>query len=225
MLPLRDSIFYHGPSMVSKVFIYLCAVIFFLQITGDMEGFMAGVYAYGFVPVTFWANPGGEAWRIFSSMFMHGSLIHLIGNMWFLWVFGPAVEGKLGTMRFVILYLMAGAGAALLQGAVMPASEIPMVGASGAISGVLGSYLVIYPRARILTMVPPFFFLFFWVPAFIYLGYWFFIQLLNVFSGVQGVAWWAHIGGFVVGMLLVPLIRPRRKYQADPFWECWRGYC
>lgn len=107
----------------------------------------------------------------------------------------------------------------------MPGSTIPMVGASGAVSGLLGSYLVLFPRARVLTMIPPLFFLIFWLPAPIYLGYWAVLQFIYALAGMPGIAWWAHIGGFVLGLLLILIMRPKRNYRADPFWECWRDYC
>ncbi len=225
MLPLRDSILYHGPALGTKMILYTCIIVFFFQLSRGPAAFGEGISAWGFIPVSFWANPGGEFWRIFTSMFMHGSPGHIFGNLWFLWVFAPAVEGKLGAKRFLLLYFMAGAGAALLQASFMPASTLPMVGASGAISGVLGAYLIIFPRAFILTIVLPFIFFSFWIPAFFYLGYWAFLQLLYGLLGIPGVAWWAHLGGFLLGVFLTPFVRPRRSYRADPFWECWRGYC
>lgn len=182
-------------------------------------------HSFGFIPAAFFENPVGEFWTIFSSMFIHGSFGHLLGNMWFVWVFGPAVEGRLGFRRFMLLYLLSGIAAALIQGFFMPDSTTPMVGASGAVSGILGAYLVLFPRARILTVIPPFFFFFFWLPATIYLGYWIFLQFVYALSGLPGVAWWAHIGGFALGILLMLMMRPKRIYRADPFWECWRDYC
>lgn len=223
MFPLRDSIYYHGSSLGTKGLISLCIIVFFLQISAGLEGFIAALNLYGFVPAYFFSAPMEEAWRIFTSMFMHGSLLHLIGNVWFLWVFAPAVEGKLGLKRFLLLYFLSGAGAALLQGLSDTASSIPMVGASGAISGILGAYFILFPGALVLTIVFPFFI--FWVSAFLYLGYWALIQLLYGLAGVPGVAWWAHLGGFIIGAILVVIIKPKRNYEADPFYECWRGYC
>lgn len=158
-------------------------------------------------------------------MFVHGNFAHLLSNVWFIWVFAPAVEGRLGFFRFMLLYLLSGIAAALLQGFAMPGSDIPMVGASGAVSGILGAYLVLFPRARVLTIIPPFIFFFFWLPAPIYLGYWALIQFVYALVGAAGVAWWAHIGGFALGLLLILVMRPKRNYRADPFWECWRDYC
>lgn len=225
MFPLRDTITYHGAIVATIGLIVLNGLAFFYQFSLGVDSFPYLFYAYGFIPHEFFQNPLGEFWTIFSSMFVHGSFAHLLGNVWFLWVFGPAVEGRLGFIRFMILYLSAGVAAALLQGFALPDSTIPMVGASGAVSGVLGSYLVLFPRARVLTIILPFFFFFFWLPVPIYLGYWILIQFIYVFMDISGIAWWAHIGGFFLGLLLILIMRPKRIYRADPFWECWRDYC
>lgn len=165
----------------------------------------AVIYAYGFVPAQFFAAPLAEWPTLFTSMFLHGGIAHLVGNMWFLWVFGDNVEDRLGHGRFLLFYLLGGAGAALAQGLVSFGSDGPMIGASGAISAVLGAYIVLYPRALIVSLlgffpIP--------IPALIYLGLWFLLQFYQSFSGVPGVAFWAHIGGFVVGMVLVRLLAP-----------------
>ncbi len=225
MFPIRDSITYHGTKIAALGLIITTGVAYYLQLSIGIEAFEAIFYRYGFIPSVFLKNPVSELYTIFSSMFVHGSLMHLIGNVWFIWVFGPAVEGRLGFRRFMVLYLLSGVAAALLHGFSMPDSAIPMVGASGAVSGILGAYLVLFPRARVLTIIPPLIFFFFWLPAPIYLGYWVLIQFVYAFIGVPGIAWWAHIGGFILGLILVLIMRPKRNYRADPFWECWRDYC
>ncbi len=225
MFPLRDTITYHGAVIATIGLIFLNGLVFFYQLSLGVEFFQLFFFNFGFIPAAFFANPLGEFPTIFSSMFIHGSFAHLLGNMWFIWVFGPAVEGRLGFLRFMILYLLSGIAAAFMQGFVMPDSTVPMVGASGAVSGLLGAYLVLFPRARILTVIMPFFFFFFWLPAPLYLGYWALLQLVYGTLGMPGVAWWAHVGGFVLGLLLILYMRPRRIYKADPFWECWRDYC
>ncbi len=225
MFPLRDTITYHGAIIATIGLIALNTLGFFYQLSFGPQLMQTLFFNFGFVPSAFFDNPTGEFWTIFSSMFMHGSFGHLLSNMWFIWVFGPAVEGRLGFRRFLILFLLSGVAAALTQGFFMPDSTIPMVGASGGVSGILGAYLIMFPRARILTIIPPFIFFFFWLPATIYLGYWILIQFVYAFSGLPGVAWWAHIGGFVLGLVLILFMRPRRIYKADPFWECWRDYC
>ena len=141
-------------------------------------------------------------------MFLHGSWMHVLGNMWFLWVFGDNIEDRLGKLRFVTLYLGTGAIAVLTQTALDPQSAIPIVGASGAVSGVLGAYAVLYPRARIYTFVWLILFIrFFYLPAILYLGMWFGWQFLSL--GEAGVAWWAHIGGFIAGAVGGLILRRR----------------
>jgi membrane associated rhomboid family serine protease len=154
-------------------------------------------------------DPGRQLSNVFTSMFLHGGWMHLIGNMWFLWIFGNNIEDSMGHARFLVFYLLSGVAAALLQVVVSPASPIPMVGASGAISGVMGAYLVLYPRVRVWTLVPIGFFLTsIALPAWTMLLYWMAIQFLGGLVGALGeerggVAFWAHIGGFVAGAVLV----------------------
>lgn len=152
-------------------------------------------------------DPGRQASHLITSMFLHGGWMHLIGNMWFLWIFGNNVEDSMGRLRFLAFYLLTGLAAALGQVIASPDSIIPMVGASGAISGVMGAYLVLYPRVRVYALVPIFiFFTSIALPAWAMLGYWFFIQLVSGLvsnSEMGGVAFWAHIGGFVAGLVLI----------------------
>lgn len=146
---------------------------------------------------------------LLTSMFIHGGLFHLLGNMWFLWIFGDNVEDLVGHGRFVVFYLLCGVAASLSHVLIQPDVVLPMVGASGAISGVMGAYLRKFPMARIVTLLPIFFFFhLIRVPAFLFLGVWFLLQLLSA-GGEQGVAWYAHIGGFVVGFLLIGLMARR----------------
>lgn len=156
---------------------------------------------------------GSEVQHIFTSMFLHGSWMHLLGNMWFLWLFGNNIEDSMTRPRFIIFYLFSGIAAALLQVVTDPASPIPMVGASGAISGVMGAYLVLYPRVKVYTIVPLGFFATTWaLPAWAMLIYWAALQLLGGFGGGEGgVAFWAHVGGFVAGMALVKLFARRDR--------------
>jgi membrane associated rhomboid family serine protease len=154
-------------------------------------------------------DPGREPLHLVTSMFLHGSWMHLLGNMWFLWLFGNNIEDAMTRPRFLIFYLLCGLAAALLQTFVSPDSIVPMVGASGAISGVMGAYLVLYPRVRVFTLVPlGFFITTVALPAWAMLLYWAFLQLVSgigtVFIERQGgVAFWAHIGGFAAGVLLI----------------------
>ncbi|WP_457637740.1 rhomboid family intramembrane serine protease [Oceanithermus sp.] len=224
MFPIRDSIYHHGPALITRLLIAINVAIFFWQVGLGPEGFQWVVYHYGFVPKSFFADPGGEFWHIFTSMFIHGSFEHILGNMWFLWVFGPTVESRLGSGRYLLVYFLAGIGAALAQAFFLPASTAPMIGASGAISGVLGAYFLLFPTAFVLTLVWPLPPIFFWFPAAFFIGYWVFLQLLYGLMGLPGVAWWAHVGGFLVGYLLTVWLRPRRSYHDDPYWYRHYGF-
>jgi membrane associated rhomboid family serine protease len=155
-------------------------------------------------------DPGRQISHLITSMFLHGSWMHLLGNMWFLWIFGNNVEDSMGHSRFVVFYFLCGLAAAFAQIVASPSSPIPMVGASGAISGVMGGYLVLYPRVRVFAILPlGFFFTTIAVPAWVMLGYWFVIQFVSglvSFGGDKGgVAFWAHIGGFVAGVVFIKL--------------------
>ncbi|HEU5170520.1 MAG TPA: rhomboid family intramembrane serine protease [Gemmatimonadales bacterium] len=156
----------------------------------------------------------GSTWYTpVTSMFLHGGWFHLIGNMWFLWVFGNNVEDSMGRTRFVAFYLLCGIGAAATQTFLSPSSPIPMVGASGAISGIMGAYVLLYPTVRVHMLVVLFVFVTrVAVPAYLMLGYWFLLQLIGGAASLGaegGVAFWAHVGGFIVGALLVPVFRDR----------------
>jgi membrane associated rhomboid family serine protease len=170
----------------------------------------------GLVCVT---DPGRQTAHIFTSMFLHGSWMHILGNMWFLWIFGNNVEDAMGRFRFLVFYLLTGVAAALAQVALTPASAVPMVGASGAISGVMGAYIVLYPHVRVFVMVPIGFFLtsVAW-PAWMMLGYWLLLQFVSGLTVLGreggGVAFWAHLGGFVAGVALVKLFA-RPVYVAE----------
>jgi len=155
-----------------------------------------------------------------SFMFLHGGFVHLIGNMWYLWIFGDNVEDRLGRVKFIIFYLICGIGSAIVHVYFNSQSEVPCVGASGAIAGVLGAYMVTFPRARVLVLIPLFIV---WqtieLPAIIVLGFWFLIQFFSGTASISsthggGVAWWAHIGGFVLGVILIKLFpKSRRQYS------------
>ena len=151
-----------------------------------------------------------------TSMFLHGGWFHLIGNMWFLWLFGNNVEDSMGHVRYLVFYLLCGIAAAATQTGVSPASIVPMVGASGAISGVMGAYVVLYPRVRVHMLVVLFVFITrIVVPAYLMLGYWFLLQLLggSMAQGEGGVAFWAHVGGFIAGAALISMFKDRRLVQ------------
>lgn len=185
------------------------------EVTGQTGGYGGVLLGPGSPPCRF----GGITWQaIFTSMFLHGSWLHLIGNMWFLWLFGNNVEDSMGHVRYLVFYLLTGsaaAGAQILSG---PSSPVPTIGASGAISGVMGAYLVLYPRIRVETL----FFIFFFIriiaiPAWFILGEWFVVQFISTQTGPKtggGVAFWAHVGGFVAGAALVKLFENRKLVRA-----------
>jgi membrane associated rhomboid family serine protease len=193
-----------------------------LRTTPGVDGFAMGEH------IACFTDPGRQVSHVVTSMFLHGSWMHLLGNMWFMWIFGNNVEDSMGRPRFVAFYLLSGIGAAAAQVFIRPASILPMVGASGAISGVMGAYVVLYPRVKVYTLVPIGFFLTtIALPAWVMLGYW---MLLNVLGGLPslgggaeggGVAFWAHIGGFAVGVALIKLFA-RPEYIAEHKARTWR---
>ncbi len=173
-------------------------------------------------------DPGRQVPNVLTSMFLHGSWMHLIGNMWFLWLFGNNVEDSMTRPRFLAFYILCGLGAALLQIAMQPDSIVPMVGASGAISGVMGAYLILYPRVRVFTFVPlGFIFTSVALPAWVMLIYWMVLQLLGGFTAVVGgakeggVAFWAHVGGFLAGIILIKLFERRDhvRRHVETHWQ------
>jgi membrane associated rhomboid family serine protease len=251
MIPYHDENRTQRTPVITIIFIGLSAAAWLLvQGAGSPLLLARSVCSYGLIPgeLTGMAAPGtrlplgdglvcvvgaGPAiTNVFTSMFLHGSWLHLIGNMWFLWLFGNNIEDSMGRLRFVIFYLVCGMAAALAQVATSPASPIPMVGASGAISGVMGAYLILYPRVRVYTLVPIGFFLTsVALPAWLMLVYWFGLQLVGglVARGdVGGVAFWAHVGGFVAGLALVKLfaradyISSHRTHHWQPRRVGWR---
>ena len=190
---------------VTYCIIGINALIFVLQFNlgiSDPSAEKAFIYRFGFIPADF------SLITIFTSMFLHGGISHIMGNMWFLWVFGDNVEGVLGHLKYAIFYLMCGLAATISQLLINPNSTIPMVGASGAIAGVLGTYMIRFPHARVHVFAfIIIFFTTFRVPAMFVLGFWFFNQLTNGFGSLGfdttgGVAWFAHIGGFIAGVML-----------------------
>jgi membrane associated rhomboid family serine protease len=225
MIPIRDTIpRQHFPFAVfTLIAVNVGVFLWELAIPQDMtEQF---IYLFGLVPARFthaeWAAETGfphTYWPFLSTMFLHGGWLHIIGNMWVLWIFGDNVEDRMGPVRFVIFYILCGLAAGVVHVLTNPGSTVPAVGASGAIAGVMAAYFVLYPRARIVAMFPIFFYpLFFTVPAFIYLGFWF---LMQFFSGtlaiatnreVGGIAWWAHVGGFASGILFFSFFVRRRE--------------
>ena len=223
MFPLKDDI----PAQVFPVVnvgLIVANVLCFAYALAQGPAAEQFLYHYGFVPARFAGHAaagviGAGFVPVFSSMFLHGGLLHLVGNMWMLWIFGDNVEDVMGHGRYLLFYLLCGVASVLAQAWAAPASTVPMVGASGAISGVLGAYFLTYPRARVLTLVPIFiFFYLVELPAFIFLGLWFLLQFLQGWSHLLavgsvaegGVAWWAHVGGFVTGVGLLRFFKRSR---------------
>jgi membrane associated rhomboid family serine protease len=231
MLPLRDDVPSRTFPFVTVGLIALNAVVFFSELARGPGGMQQVAYDYGFVPGALTAFASGEgipAGRAFlpllSSMFLHGGWLHLIGNMWYLWIFGDNVEDRLGHLRFLIFYILCGLIGNFAHYTFNSGSTLPVIGASGAVSGVLGAYLISYPRARILVLLPLFlFWQFIELPALVVLGFWLVLQFLNgaasaVFRNTEvGVAWWAHVGGFLGGMIVLWIFRPRPRvaYRRD----------
>jgi len=218
MIPLRDVIQSRTFPFFTIAFIFLNSVAFIFELSLGDRAIEAFMYRYGVVPVQFRWLP------VLTSMFLHGGWLHFLGNMLYLWIFGDNVEDRLGHGRFVLFYLFCGATAALAHVFMNPLSTVPTIGASGAIAGVMGAYFVMYPHSRILALVP---LIIIWdiieVPAILFLGFWF---LMQFFSGVGsiaadvgaesgGVAFWAHVAGFVAGIGAVLVLRkPARSLWA-----------
>jgi len=223
VIPLRDDNPTELKPVVTLLLIALnVAAWMLLQGAGNLERLQASVLAYGTVPCELThacVRDGGLGWaELLTSMFMHGGWWHLLGNMLFLWVFGNNIEDSMGHTRFIIFYLICGVAAGLAHVFFSPASHIPAVGASGAIGGIMGAYVVLYPQARVLTWVPPLFFIN--IRAWFYLIYWFAMQLLTGVGSLGsegdsgGVAVWAHVGGFVAGLVLIKPFENRKLVYA-----------
>jgi membrane associated rhomboid family serine protease len=225
MLPLRDTIRSYSTPIINLSLIGINTLVFLYEISLPSGAFNRFIFSYGMVPASLHidaplallANPA-PLLTLFTHMFLHGGWFHFLSNVWVLFIFGDNVEDRMGSWRYLVFYLVSGLVAGLLQALVAPASQVPAIGASGAIAGVLGAYFVLYPRARIVTLIPIFLFPWFVeIPALFFLGFWFVSQLFSGLSALTlsasqnmgGVAWWAHIGGFLFGMFLYRLFTPR----------------
>jgi rhomboid family protein len=218
MIPLYDTLRSRRVPVVNWLLIALNALVFLYEISLSQAGLANLTGTWGLVPATLVAQPQTAWLTIFTSMFLHGGWFHILSNMWVLFIFGDNVEDRMGGGRYLIFYLLSGTAAALLESFFLPTSRVPMIGASGAIAGVLGAYLLLYPRARIASLVPILFiFTIIDIPAPIFLLFWFVSQLFSGWltlggAAGSGVAWWAHVGGFVFGMLAVFIFARRRAY-------------
>jgi membrane associated rhomboid family serine protease len=233
LIPVADSIPRRGRPLATRGIILANCLVFLLELALDEDSLRTAFYLFGIVPARYshpaWAArvgfPVDSYWPFLTSQLLHGGWIHLIGNMWTLWIFGDNVEDRMGHARFLAFYTLCGVAAGIAHFLADVDSTVPALGASGAFSGVLGAYLVLYPRARVVTLVPVFFYpLFFNLPAVLFLAYWFLLQLLSGTLALaapgagEGVAWWAHVGGFGFGMLAFWIfLKPRRRRRAPVY--------
>lgn len=218
----------HFPA-VTLALIVINFIVFFYQLTLDPRALQSFIMTYSMIPARAQLALAHSHYTLtqgflplFTSMFLHGGWLHIIGNMWFLWLFGPNVEDRLGHLPYLGFYLVCGLGAGIAQTLFSLGSTIPGLGASGAIAGVLGAYVVFFPSSRILTLVTLFFWWFFArLPAVLFIGLWFAVQFLSGIGSLGsaqagGVAWWAHVGGFLLGMLLVSGMR---RNQSESYYN------
>ncbi|MBL4670737.1 MAG: rhomboid family intramembrane serine protease [Arenicella sp.] len=222
MLPVRDD----NPQVDTPIATYVLIGLnvlawFFLQGFGDEQTLRSSVQQFGLKPGELFSNEHytGQWSELISSMFMHGSWMHIIGNMWFLWIFGDNIEDSMGSVRFVVFYLLSGLAAAAAQIVSDTSSMIPMVGASGAIGGVMGAYIVLYPKVKVHMLV---FIMIIRVPAIAMLGYWMGVQLIGGVSSIGasggGTAFWAHVGGFAAGAILVWFFKDEEMLLNHPYY-------
>jgi membrane associated rhomboid family serine protease len=215
MIPLRDTTPTRNYPVVNTAIIGINVVVFFIQFLQGTE-INQFIYIYGLVPARYslpqiaeYFSTGQQVFSLVSFMFLHGGFWHILGNMWSLYIFGDNVEDRLGPIRYALFYLLCGITSGLSHLILNLNSNLPTIGASGAIAGVMGAYFILHPRSKILTLIPIFFIpLFINIPAFVFLGLWFLLQFINAagsHGAVSGIAWWAHIGGFIFGMLFLKL--------------------
>lgn len=228
MIPLHDNAARHRLTLANTVLILANVAVFVIEVRLGKQA-ASSLAAFAMVPARIahaglpFSRPAATVWApatLITSLFLHANLLHIGGNMLYLYIFGPAVEEQLGHLRFMWFYLLSGVAAGLAMVAMAPGSHVPVIGASGSIAGVLGAYFILFPRGRILTFLPLFFFIeFIEVPAVVYLLIWFAVQL---YAGIRsgqgpiagGVAWWAHVGGFLFGIALGPfLVRQQNRRQ------------
>src|SRR5512135_745729 len=216
MIPLYDTVRARRVPVVNWMLIALNVLVFLYELSLSPSGMERLTLRWGLVPARLMADPVTAWVTIFTSMFLHGGWFHILSNMWVLFIFGDNIEDRMGGGRYLSFYLLSGVAAGLLQSFVLRSSGEPMIGASGAIAGVLGAYLILYPRARIASLVPILFiFTIIEIPATIFLLFWFVSQLFSGWlalgsSAGSGVAWWAHVGGFLFGILTVFIFAQRR---------------
>ena len=218
MIPIRDV----NPSRLTPIINYLligaCVLIFLYEVSLGSRALKNFISLYGLVPAHLWGfnglshfNCAKSVYPFFTCMFLHGGWLHLIGNMWVLFIFGDNIESALGHARYLLFYVASGLAAGAIEVVTNVHSLVPIIGASGAIAGVMGAYFILYPKAKILTLFPIFFFFYLLeIPAYVFLGFWFVIQffngtfsILNSGQHFAGIAWWAHVGGFIGGIIFL----------------------
>jgi hypothetical protein len=218
MIPLKDTIHSKNYPVVNITIIVINIAVFLVELSqGDQLGQF--IFTYGLVPARYtvpamsaYFTSGQQVFSFLSFMFLHGGFLHLLGNMWSLYIFGDNVEDRLGSFRYLLFYLLCGFTSGIAHLVINWQSQVPTIGASGAIAGVMGAYMISFPRSRILTLIPMFlFFPIVEVPAVFFLGIWFIFQFLNAASGQAGIAWWAHIGGFIFGIIFLRLFLSFRE--------------
>jgi len=234
MFPLQDSIPRRQSPLVTITLILVNCVIFIFELSLSQPMLERFIYLFGVVPVRFidpaWGDEIGitvnSYWPFLTSMFLHSGWLHIISNMWVLWIFGDNVEDHMGHVRFLVFYLVCGVVSSVFHLVTNIHSTVPAIGASGAIAGILGAYFLLFPLSRIIVVFPVFFWPFFFeLPAFIYLGVWFFIQFFSgtlslVLPGnAGGIAWWAHIGGFFTGIILYRLFIIKHKSKRRLYFD------
>jgi membrane associated rhomboid family serine protease len=216
MFPLYDTARSRRFPLVNWLLIALNGLVFYYELELGQDGLYRFVQTWGLIPSRLIADPASAWMTVFSSMFMHGGWFHILSNMWILVIFGDNIEDRMGPVHYLVFYLLSGVAAAALQTFLLQDSTMPMVGASGAIAGVLGAYIVLFPGSRVASLVPILFiFTMVEVRAWVFIGFWFIIQLFSGWLTLQGadtsgVAWWAHIGGFIFGLLSVKFFARRQ---------------
>jgi membrane associated rhomboid family serine protease len=227
MIPLKNMMARRGVPVMTLLIIAANVLVYFHQATISNAANEAFIRTFGLVPLKMQLALAGHHYSLveaftplFTCMFLHGGILHILGNMWFLWIFGGAVEDRLGAFPYLLFYLVCGIGSGIAQAAFSWGSNVPAIGASGAISGILGAYVVYFPSSRIFTLVPLFLFFFtVQIPALVFIGLWFAVQFLSGVSAMNsphaaslgGVAWWAHVGGFVFGLVLAKIFDGGRR--------------
>ncbi len=215
MIPLYDTVRSRRFPLINLMLILINVLAFLYEMQMDPSVLKEFIFEWGLIPARLLNDPSTVWITIFTSMFLHGGWFHIINNMWVLFIFGDNVEARMGGIRYLIFYLLSGVAAVLLQTYILPSSAKPLIGASGAVAGVLGAYLILFPHSRIASLVPILFiFTIIEIPAVIFLLFWFGSQLYSGLFAIQGgggsgIAWWAHIGGFLFGILMVFFFRTR----------------